>query len=102
MKMRIFVPRDAGAIAVGADDVVAAIEQAAELVKPLVVLEPLRAGYPWASDRMHRFVIDGMADDAGRVLLGVLRAQAVFSFLAVLAHHDDRRLNCGQAGENEV
>ena len=30
MKMRIFVPRDAGAIAVGADDVVAALEQAAE------------------------------------------------------------------------
>ena len=30
MKMRIFGPRDAGAIAVGADDVVAALEQAAE------------------------------------------------------------------------
>src|SRR3954465_14752083 len=30
MKMRIFVPRDAGAIAVGADDVVAALEQAAD------------------------------------------------------------------------
>ena len=30
MKMRIFVPRDAGAVAVGADDVVAALEQAAD------------------------------------------------------------------------
>src|SRR5689334_5277426 len=30
MKMRIYVPRDAGAIAVGADDVVTALEQAAE------------------------------------------------------------------------
>ena len=30
MKMRIFVSRDAGAIAVGADDVAAAIEQAAD------------------------------------------------------------------------
>jgi formate dehydrogenase iron-sulfur subunit len=30
MKMRIFVPRDAGAIAVGADDVVTSLEQAAD------------------------------------------------------------------------
>ena len=34
---------------------------AAELGKPLVVLEALRCGYRWASDRHHRFVIDGMA-----------------------------------------
>ena len=32
--------------------------------RPLVVLEALRAGYPWASDRLHRFALDGMADDA--------------------------------------
>lgn len=30
----------------------------------LVVFEPLRADYPWASARFHRFVIDGMADNA--------------------------------------
>ena len=30
MKMRIFIPRDAGAIAAGADDVVAALEEASE------------------------------------------------------------------------
>lgn len=29
---------------------------------PLVVLEALRCDYPWASDRFHRFVIDGMRD----------------------------------------
>lgn len=34
------------------------------LGRPLVVFEPLRAGYRWASDRHHRFVIDGMADNA--------------------------------------
>ena len=39
-----------------------AIEHATRLSKPLVVLEPLRAGYDWASDRPHRFVLDGMAD----------------------------------------
>jgi deoxyribodipyrimidine photo-lyase len=32
------------------------------LRKPLVVLEALRVDYPWASDRLHRFVLDGMAD----------------------------------------
>ena len=37
---------------------------AARLTKPLVVLEPLRAGYRWASDRLHTFVIEGMRDNA--------------------------------------
>jgi deoxyribodipyrimidine photo-lyase len=43
-----------------------AIEHARVLGKPLVVFEPLRVGYRWASDRLHRFVIDGMADHAPR------------------------------------
>jgi deoxyribodipyrimidine photo-lyase len=38
-----------------------AVAQARVLGKPLVVLEALRVGYPWASDRLHQFVIDGMA-----------------------------------------
>ena len=38
-----------------------AVEWCRELDKPLVVLEALRAGYEWSSDRIHRFVIDGMA-----------------------------------------
>jgi deoxyribodipyrimidine photo-lyase len=33
---------------------------ARELQKPLVVLEALRVDYPFASDRLHRFVLDGM------------------------------------------
>ncbi|BDG07936.1 cryptochrome/DNA photolyase family protein [Anaeromyxobacter paludicola] len=41
-----------------------AVALARELRKPLLVLEPLRAGYPWASDRLHRFVMDGMAANA--------------------------------------
>ena len=41
-----------------------AVEHAVALSKPLLVLEPLRIGYQWASDRMHRFCIDGMADNA--------------------------------------
>jgi len=34
-----------------------------QLKKPLVILEPLRVHYRWASDRFHRFVIDGMLDN---------------------------------------
>ena len=41
-----------------------AVALARELAKPLVVLEALRAGYRWASDRHHAFVIDGMRANA--------------------------------------
>ncbi|MCB9644929.1 MAG: deoxyribodipyrimidine photolyase [Myxococcales bacterium] len=41
-----------------------AIEQAQRLQKPLVIFEALRCGYDWASDRHHRFVMDGMVDQA--------------------------------------
>lgn len=41
-----------------------AVEWAKKLGKPLVVLEPVRCDYPWASDRLHRFILDGMADNA--------------------------------------
>lgn len=41
-----------------------AVELARELDKPLVVLEALRCGYRWASDRLHQFVLDGMAANA--------------------------------------
>ncbi len=36
---------------------------AKRLNKPLVILEALRVHYRWASDRFHRFVIDGMLDN---------------------------------------
>jgi deoxyribodipyrimidine photo-lyase len=73
-----------------------AVALARELRRPLLVLEALRAGYPWASDRLHRFVLQGMAANAaafaaagvgyhpyveprpgeGRGLLAALAAQA--------------------------
>jgi deoxyribodipyrimidine photo-lyase len=46
-----------------------ALEWATKLDRPLVIVEPLRAGYRWASDRLHRFVIEGMAANA-RALAG--------------------------------
>ncbi len=39
-----------------------AVALAQELGKPLVIFEPLRCDYTWASDRFHRFAIDAMAE----------------------------------------
>lgn len=41
-----------------------AVEWAERLGKPLLVLEALRCDYPWACDRFHRFLLDGMAANA--------------------------------------
>lgn len=43
-----------------------AVALAVEHGRPLLVFEALRTDYPWASDRLHRFVMDGMADNAAR------------------------------------
>jgi deoxyribodipyrimidine photo-lyase len=43
-----------------------ALETAEELGKPLLVFEPVRCDYRHASDRLHQFVLDGMADNAAR------------------------------------
>jgi len=44
-----------------------AAELARELSRPVLVLEPLRCDYPYASDRLHAFVLRGMADNARRL-----------------------------------
>src|SRR5512142_1455090 len=44
-----------------------AVAWARDLGQPLLVLEALRCDYRWASDRIHRFVLDGMADNAARL-----------------------------------
>ena len=38
-----------------------AVEWAKALGRPLLILEALRCGYDWASDRIHAFVLQGMA-----------------------------------------
>ena len=45
-----------------------AVSWSLELGRPLVILEALRAGYEFASRRLHRFVLDGMADKAALTL----------------------------------
>ena len=52
-----------------------AVEWAEELEKPLVILEALRCDYPWASDRFHGFILDGMRDNQRH-----FRATPVFYF----------------------
>ena len=48
-----------------------ALQHAVDLARardlPLIVLEALRAGYARASDRLHRFVLDGMAEHDRRL-----------------------------------
>jgi deoxyribodipyrimidine photo-lyase len=41
-----------------------AVDHARALRKPLVVFEALEVDYPWASDRLHCFVLQGMHDNA--------------------------------------
>jgi deoxyribodipyrimidine photo-lyase len=40
------------------------VDWAKQLNKPLVILEALRCDYRWASDRMHHFFLQGMAENA--------------------------------------
>jgi deoxyribodipyrimidine photo-lyase len=58
-----------------------AVEWATELRKPLVVFEPLRIGYRWASDRIHRFIIDGMAHNAARIASTKNRGVGYFPYV---------------------
>ncbi len=44
-----------------------AVEWSKRFDKPLVILEALRCGYQWASDRLHRFVAEGMQDNASQL-----------------------------------
>ncbi|MBV9124296.1 MAG: deoxyribodipyrimidine photolyase [Planctomycetes bacterium] len=63
-----------------------AVEWAKDLKKPLVIFEPLRIGYRWASDRLHRFVLDGMADNLRQ--LEPLRGHGVYYYPYVEAAPD--------------
>ncbi len=48
-----------------------AADHARELHLPLIVFEPLRCDYPWASERLHSFVVDGMRDNVEAFADGV-------------------------------
>ena len=44
-----------------------AVAWARSLELPLLILEALRAGYRWASERHHQFCVEGMADQRARL-----------------------------------
>jgi deoxyribodipyrimidine photo-lyase len=44
-----------------------ALALARQLSRPLVIYEPLRLGYPHASDRLHAFLLAGMAENQRRL-----------------------------------
>lgn len=43
-----------------------AVEWARQLNKPMLVLEALRCDYPWASERIHTFILEGMGINQAR------------------------------------
>ena len=45
-----------------------AIEWANQLKKPLLIVEGLRTDYPWANDRHHAFILEGMKANAVQAL----------------------------------
>ena len=57
-----------------------AVEWASQLGPPLLIFEPLRVDYPWACDRFHQFVLDGMADTR-RALDGVRPASTYLPYI---------------------
>jgi deoxyribodipyrimidine photo-lyase len=65
-----------------------AIAWAAELNRPLVIFEPLRLGYQWSSDRLHRFVIDGMAENQARAAAAKNPGVIYFPYVELAADAD--------------
>ncbi|MCX7807322.1 MAG: deoxyribodipyrimidine photolyase, partial [Deltaproteobacteria bacterium] len=63
-----------------------AVEWSARLKKPLVIFEPLRVDYPYACDRFHRFIIDGMIEKASE-----LSEKGVFYFPFVERDHREAK-----------
>lgn len=47
-----------------------AVARAATLARPLVILEALRCAYPYANDRIHAFVLQGMEEHAAALPQG--------------------------------
>jgi formate dehydrogenase iron-sulfur subunit len=94
MKMRIYVPRDAGAIAVGADDVVAALEQAADKRGlPIEIIRNGSRGLYWLEPMVE------VATVKGRVAYGPVSPADVPSLFDAMASNGPHVLRLGLADE---
>jgi formate dehydrogenase iron-sulfur subunit len=94
MKMRIFVPCDAAAIAVGADDVVAALERAAEKHgQPIQIIRTGSRGLCWLEPMVE------VATLKGRVAYGPVSAADVSSLFEAMSSNGPHPLRLGLADE---
>jgi len=94
MKLQIFVPRDAGAIAVGADDVTAALEQAAG--KSGIAVDVVRTGSRglyWLEPMVE------VATPAGRQAFGPVTAADAASVIQAMAAGGPHALRLGLVDE---
>jgi formate dehydrogenase iron-sulfur subunit len=94
MKMRIYVPRDAAAMAVGADEVVAALEQAAaKRGLPIEVIRNGSRGLYWLEPLVE------VATVKGRVAYGPVTAADVPSLFDAMASNGSHALRLGITDE---
>jgi formate dehydrogenase iron-sulfur subunit len=94
MKMRIFVPRDAAAIAVGADEVVAALEQMAEKrALPINIIRTGSRGLCWLEPMVE------VATLKGRVAYGPVSPSDVPSLFDAMASNGPHPLRLGLADD---
>lgn len=94
MKLKIFIPRDATAIAVGADEVVAAFEQiAAKRGLPIEIVRTGSRGLHWLEPMVE------VATPNGRVAYGPVSSEDVASVLESMASNGPHALRLGVADE---
>ncbi|MDH2347551.1 NADH-quinone oxidoreductase subunit NuoF [Bradyrhizobium sp. SSUT77] len=94
MKMRIFVPRDAAAIAVGADDVATALEQlAAQRGLPIEIVRTGSRGLCWLEPMIE------VATPGGRVAYGPVGPEDVASVFDSMVSNGSHPLRLGAADE---
>lgn len=94
MKMRIFVPRDAAAVAVGADDVATALEQvAAQRGLPIEIVRTGSRGLCWLEPMIE------VATPGGRIAYGPVGPEDVASVLDSMASNGSHPLRLGAADE---
>src|SRR5882724_309869 len=93
MTMRIFIPRDAAAVAVGADDVALAFEQAAARGAPLEIVRTGSRGLYWLEPLVE------LATAHGRIAFGPVTTSDVPSLLDAMAGNGQHALRLGVTDE---
>ena len=94
MTMRVFIPRDAGAVAVGADEVALALEQAAAVRgMPLEIVRTGSRGLYWLEPMVE------VVTSSGRIAFGPVSATDVPSVLEAMASEGPHALRLGAPGK---